>query len=77
MQRTMVSIDVGSSNDEVRSGNNDVRLKTFDRLVSGEQTEEGPYEFDGLSALPASSGRLDSIEDAIGKLKEAFSKAAL
>ncbi len=76
MKRTMVSIEVGSSIDEV-FGDSDVRLRLFDRLVSGEQTEEGQYGFDGLSALPAPTGQQESIEYAIEKLKKAFSKAAL
>lgn len=76
MERNLVSIQVASSIDESPQ-DTDVRLILFDRLVSGEQSEEGPCGFDGLSALPAPATRSECTEDAIAKLTEAFSKAAL
>ena len=74
MERIAPPTQEGSSDDESRQ--RDERLKLFDRLVSGEETEDGLCGFDGLSALPLARRRFEAIDDAIEKLNEAFLKTS-
>ena len=74
MKRIVPWTQEGSGDDEQHR---DARLELFDRLVSGEETDDSLCGFDGLSALPPPNQQFESVDDSIEKLNEVFRRTVL
>lgn len=74
MEKKVSNIEVGSNINQSNECRDAFLETLFDRLISGEQIKTKTFSFDGLHGLVVPHTPLESREEAIKKLKQAFRK---